>query len=148
MLRQRLSLVAVPVEAVPLPLTVAGYQAVAATAPVAAGTGESGGAATAAAPFKRANPASAKARHSDIGDPGEAQQLRIAHYGGDTSPDLAILINSGDGGLDRDVRLTKPGSGPGNFDHDLQVKYGEFGTTSEPPAMPGDGWKHFHKPCS
>jgi len=99
-------------------------------------------------PLKRANLASAKARHSDIGDHGEAQQLRIAHYGGDAYPDLALLNNSGDGGLDRDVRLTKPGSSPGNFDYDLQVKYGEFGTTSEPPAMPGDGWKHFYKPCS
>ncbi|MGW2918818.1 hypothetical protein ACWDBF_13265 [Streptomyces angustmyceticus] len=37
---------------------------------------------------------------------------------------------------------------PGDFDYDLQVKYGAFGTTSEPPAMPDDGWKHFYKPCS
>ncbi|MFB6441239.1 FG-GAP repeat domain-containing protein [Streptomyces sp. NPDC056411] len=99
-------------------------------------------------PLKRANLASAKSRHSDIGDHGEAQQLRIANYGGDAYPDLAILNNSGDGGLDRDVRLTKPASGPGNYDYELQQKYGEFGTTSEPPAMPSDGWKHFYKPCS
>lgn len=99
-------------------------------------------------PLKRSNLTSARARHSDIGDHGEVQQLRIANYGGDAYPDLAILNNSGDGTLDRDVRLTKPGSGPGNFDYELKVKYGEFGTTSEPPTMPGDGWKHFYKPCS
>lgn len=89
-----------------------------------------------------------KSRHSDIGDHGEAQQLRIANYGGDAYPDLAIRNNAGDGTLDRDVRLTNPRSGPGNYDYELQVKYGEFGTTSEPPSMPGDGWKHFYKPCS
>ncbi|MGW3008357.1 FG-GAP repeat domain-containing protein [Streptomyces sp. NPDC001219] len=99
-------------------------------------------------PLKRSNLGSAHARHSDIGDRGEAQQLRIANYGGDAYPDLAILNNSGDGGLDRDVRLSKPGTGPGNYSYELQVKYGEFGTTPEPPAMPGDGWKHFYKPCS
>ncbi|QIK10624.1 VCBS repeat-containing protein [Streptomyces sp. ID38640] len=99
-------------------------------------------------PLKRSNLTSAKSRHSDIGDHGEVQQLRIANYGGDAYPDLAILNNSGDGGLDRDVRLTKPGSGPGNYDYELQRKYGEFGTTPEPPAMPADGWKHFYKPCS
>lgn len=99
-------------------------------------------------PLKRSNLASATSRHSDIGDRGEVQQLRIANYGGDAYPDLAILNNSGDGGLDRDVRLTKPGGGPGNYDYELQQKYGEFGTTPEPPAMPGDGWKHFYKPCS
>lgn len=99
-------------------------------------------------PLKRTNLTSAKSRHSDIGDHGEAQQLRIANYGGDAYPDLAILNNSGDGQLDRHVRLTKPGSGPGNYAYELQEKYGEFGTTSEPPAMPGDGWKHFYKPCS
>ncbi|USA04114.1 VCBS repeat-containing protein [Streptomyces lydicamycinicus] len=99
-------------------------------------------------PLKRSNLSSAKSRHSDIGDHGEARQLRIANYGGDAYPDLAILNNSGDGGLDRDVRLTNPRSGPGKYDYELQVKYGAFGTTSEPPAMPGDGWKHFYKPCS
>ncbi|MDT0457242.1 VCBS repeat-containing protein [Streptomyces sp. DSM 41527] len=99
-------------------------------------------------PLKRSNLASATSRHSDIGDHGEVRQLRIANYGGDAYPDLAILNNSGDGGLDRDVRLTKPGSGPGNYDYELQRKYGAFGTTPEPPAMPGDGWKHFYKPCS
>ncbi|MGW9433533.1 FG-GAP repeat domain-containing protein, partial [Streptomyces decoyicus] len=76
-------------------------------------------------PLKRSNLTSAHARHSDIGDHGEVQQLRIANYGGDAYPDLAILNNSGDGTLDRDVRLTKPGSGPGNFDYELKVKYGE-----------------------
>ncbi|MFE1765391.1 FG-GAP repeat domain-containing protein [Streptomyces angustmyceticus] len=249
MLRQRLRLIAVPIAAVTLPLTVAGHQAIAATAPAPGGAARSSGNANAVTapclagattlvgdldsdghadkisnpgltgtkmtvqwgaangsfskpyavsallgtkkgevtsaavadfqrdgtldmvvnivkpadgddpatarvaqyrpgPLKRANLASAKARHSDIGDHGEARQLRIAHYGGDAYPDLAILNNSGDGGLDRDVRLTKPATGPGNFDYDLQVKYGAFGTTSEPPAMPGDGWKHFYKPCS
>ncbi|WP_328686885.1 VCBS repeat-containing protein [Streptomyces caniferus] len=99
-------------------------------------------------PLKRANLSSAKSRHSDIGDLGEAQQLRIANYGDDAYPDLAILNNRGDGQLDRDVRLTKPGSGPGKYDYELQVKYGAFGSTSQPPSMPGDGWKHFYKPCS
>ncbi|MCF3142452.1 FG-GAP repeat domain-containing protein [Streptomyces platensis] len=99
-------------------------------------------------PLKRTNLSSAKSRHLDIGDHGEAQQLRIANYGGDAYPDLAIRNNAGDGTLDRDVRLTNPRSGPGSYDYDLQVKYGEFGTTSEPPAMPVDGWKHFYKSCS
>ncbi|MGA5566703.1 hypothetical protein ACPCUV_36815 [Streptomyces platensis] len=52
------------------------------------------------------------------------------------------------GDRERLVRLTNPRSGPSNYDYDLQVKYGEFGTTSEPPSMPGDGWKHFYKSCS
>ncbi|SOE09087.1 hypothetical protein SAMN06272775_0169 [Streptomyces sp. 2323.1] len=99
-------------------------------------------------PLKRSNLGSAHSRHSDIGDHGEVRQLRIANYGGDAYPDLAILNNAGDGQLDRDVRLTKPGRGPGNYDYQLQVKYGQFGTTSEPPSMPADGWKHFYKPCS
>ncbi|MFE1172433.1 FG-GAP repeat domain-containing protein [Streptomyces sp. NPDC058773] len=99
-------------------------------------------------PLKRSNLGSAKARHSDIGDHGEAKQLRIANYGGDAYPDLAILNNAGDGSLERDVRLTKPGSGPGAYNYELQVKYGEFGTPAEPPAMPGDGWQHFYKRCS
>ncbi|MBL1096084.1 FG-GAP repeat domain-containing protein [Streptomyces coffeae] len=99
-------------------------------------------------PLKRSNLSSAHSRHSDIGDHGEVQQLRIANYGDDAYPDLAILNNSGDGALDRDVRLSTPSGGPGDFDYELQVKYGEFGTTGEPPAMPGDGWKQFYKPCS
>lgn len=99
-------------------------------------------------PLKRANLSSADSRHSDIGDHGEVQQLRIANYGDDAYPDLAILNNSGDGTLDRDVRLSTPGSGPGDFDYELKEKYGEFGTPAEPPAMPGDGWKQFYKPCS
>lgn len=99
-------------------------------------------------PLTRSNLRSADSRHSDIGDHGEVQQLRIANYGDDAYPDLAILNNSGDGTLDRDVRLSTPGSGPGDFDYELKVKYGEFGTPAEPPAMPGDGWKQFYKPCS
>ncbi|WP_432096999.1 FG-GAP repeat domain-containing protein [Streptomyces sp. bgisy100] len=99
-------------------------------------------------PLKRSNLKSAHPRHSDIGELGEAKQLRIANYGGDAYPDLAILNNSGDGGLDRDVRLTKPGSGPGSYVYEQQVKYGEFATTGEPPSMPTDGWKQFYKPCS
>ncbi|MDX3226731.1 VCBS repeat-containing protein [Streptomyces sp. ME19-01-6] len=99
-------------------------------------------------PLTRSNLSSGDSRHSDIGDHGEVQQLRIANYGDDAYPDLAILNNSGDGALDRDVRLSTPGSGPGNFDYALKVKYGEFGTTAEPPAMPGDGWQQFYKPCS
>ncbi|MFI8988792.1 FG-GAP repeat domain-containing protein [Streptomyces antimycoticus] len=99
-------------------------------------------------PLARTDLSSADARHSDIGDQGEAQQLRIANYGDDPYPDLAILNNPGDGQLDRDVRLSTAGSGPGDYDYATQVKYGEFGSTAEPPAMPGDGWKHFYKPCS
>ncbi|MES4908483.1 MULTISPECIES: VCBS repeat-containing protein [unclassified Streptomyces] len=99
-------------------------------------------------PLKRANLSSAGSRHSDIGDHGEVQQLRIANYGDDAYPDLAILNNNGDGQLDRDVRLTQPDSGPGDFDYELKVKYGAFGSTGEPPAMPSDGWAQFYKPCS
>ncbi|MGY0059782.1 FG-GAP repeat domain-containing protein [Streptomyces sp. LZ34] len=99
-------------------------------------------------PLKRANLSSADSRHSDIGDHGEVQQLRIANYGDDAYPDLAILNNSGDGQLDRDVRLSLPDSGPGDFDYALKEKYGEFGSTGEPPAMPSDGWTQFYKPCS
>jgi len=99
-------------------------------------------------PLKRANLSSADSRHSDIGDHGEVKQLRIANYGDDAYPDLAILNNSGDGQLDRDVRLTEPGSGPGDFDYALKEKYGEFGSTGEPPAMPSDGWAQFYKPCA
>ncbi|MEU0812624.1 VCBS repeat-containing protein [Streptomyces sp. NPDC005970] len=99
-------------------------------------------------PLKRANLSSAHARHSDIGDHGEVQQLRIANYGGDAYPDLAILNNSGDGQLDRDVRLSDPNSGPGDFDYELKTKYGAFGSTGEPPSMPSNGWAKFYKPCS
>ncbi|MEK8171631.1 VCBS repeat-containing protein [Streptomyces sp. M19] len=99
-------------------------------------------------PLKRSDLSSADARHSDIGDHGEVQELRIANYGDDAYPDLAILNNSGDGQLDRDVRLSDPDSGPGDFDYDLKEKYGEFGTTPEPPSMPGDGWEHFYESCS
>ncbi|MBM7166993.1 VCBS repeat-containing protein [Streptomyces sp. G44] len=99
-------------------------------------------------PLKRSNLGSATARHSDIGDRGEARELRIADYGGDAYPDLAVLNNEGDGVLTREVRLSKPGSGPGKYDYGLQQKYGESGTPAEPPTMPGDGWKHFYKPCS
>ncbi|GAA1936751.1 hypothetical protein GCM10009837_73600 [Streptomyces durmitorensis] len=99
-------------------------------------------------PLKRANLGSAHSRHSDIGDMGEAKQLRIANYGDDAYPDLAILNNSGDGSLDRDVRLSGPGTGPGDFDYELAMKYGQRGTPAEPPTMPTDGWKHFYKSCS
>ncbi|MFF1698144.1 FG-GAP repeat domain-containing protein [Streptomyces sp. NPDC058257] len=99
-------------------------------------------------PLKRSNLSSAAARHSDIGDLGEAKQLRIANYGDDTYPDLAILNNAGDGVIERSVRLTKPGSGPGAFDYELQQKYGETGTPAELPSMPTGGWKHFYKSCS
>ncbi|WP_030560035.1 FG-GAP repeat domain-containing protein [Streptomyces aureocirculatus] len=99
-------------------------------------------------PLKRANLSSAAARHSDIGDHGEAKQLRIANYGNDAYPDLAILNNDGDGVWERDVRLTKPGSGPGKYSYELQQRYGASGTPAEPPSMPTSGWKHFYKPCS
>ncbi|WP_063734473.1 FG-GAP repeat domain-containing protein [Streptomyces sp. RTd22] len=99
-------------------------------------------------PLKRGNLGSADSRHSDIGDHGEVKQLRIANYGDDPYPDLAILNNSGDGQLDRDVRLSYAGSGPGDFDYAMKEKYGEFGSTGEPPSMPGDGWAQFYKPCA
>ncbi|MFE0175741.1 FG-GAP repeat domain-containing protein [Streptomyces sp. NPDC059002] len=98
-------------------------------------------------PLKRANLGSAQARHSDIGDLGEAKQLRVAHYGDDPYPDLAVLNNRGDGQLERNVRLSWPGSGPGDYDETQQEKYGEYGTPAEPPSMPTDGWKHFYKSC-
>ncbi|MFC8130945.1 FG-GAP repeat domain-containing protein [Streptomyces sp. NPDC057302] len=99
-------------------------------------------------PLKRSNLASAGTRHSDIGDQGEAKQLRIADYGDDAYPDLAVLNNAGDGVWERSIRLTKPGGGPGAYDYELQQQYGETGTPAEPPAMPTDGWKHFYKSCS
>ena len=99
-------------------------------------------------PLNRTNLRSADARHSDIGDRGEAKQLAIAHYNDDAYPDLAILNNGGDGQMDRDVRLSKPGGGLADFDYDAFQKYGEAGSWAEPPAMPADGWKQFYKPCS
>ncbi|WP_369217890.1 FG-GAP repeat domain-containing protein [Streptomyces flavofungini] len=99
-------------------------------------------------PLKRTNLSSATARHLDIGDHGEAKELRIANYGDDAYPDLAILNNAGDGSWERDVRLTKAASGPGKYSYELQTKYGEFGTPAEPPAMPTNGWKHFYQACS
>lgn len=99
-------------------------------------------------PLKRSNLGSAGARHADIGDQGEAKQLRIANYGDDAYPDLAVFSNAGDGVWERSIRLTKPGGGPGAFDYELQQKYGETGTPAEPPAMPTDGWQHFYKSCS
>ncbi|WP_055553229.1 VCBS repeat-containing protein [Streptomyces sp. NBRC 110028] len=99
-------------------------------------------------PLNRTNLRSADARHSDIGDHGEARQLTIARYNDDAYPDLAILNNGGDGQLDRDVRLSKPGGGLADFDYAAFQKYGEAGSLSEPPAMPTDGWKQFYKPCS
>lgn len=99
-------------------------------------------------PLKRSNLGSAAAKPSDIGTQGEAKQLRIANYGDDAYPDLAVLNNAGDGVWERSIRLTKPGGGPGSYDYELQQKYGETGTPAEPPAMPTDGWKHFYKSCS
>ncbi|MEU6681058.1 VCBS repeat-containing protein [Streptomyces sp. NPDC046925] len=99
-------------------------------------------------PLKRSNLGSAAAEKSDIGTHGEAKQLRIANYGDDAYPDLAVLNNDGDGVWERSVRLTEPGGGPGAYDYELQQKYGETGTPAEPPAMPADGWKHFYKSCS
>lgn len=96
-------------------------------------------------PLKRADLSSASARKLDIGDSSEVKQLRVANYGGDAYPDLAILTNAGDGVWERSVRLSKANSGPGKFDYDLDQKYGETGTPAEPPAMPTDGWKHFFK---
>ncbi|MFI0820816.1 FG-GAP repeat domain-containing protein [Streptomyces sp. NPDC021098] len=99
-------------------------------------------------PLNRTNLGSADARHSDIGDRGEAKQLAIAHYNDDAYPDLAVRNNAGDGVMDRDVRLSKPGGGLADFDYDAYLKYGESGTWAEPPAMPTGGWKQFYKPCS
>ncbi|ATL33050.1 FG-GAP repeat domain-containing protein [Streptomyces formicae] len=99
-------------------------------------------------PLKRADLSSASARKLDIGDSSEVKQLRVANYGGDAYPDLAILTNAGDGVWERSVRLSKANSGPGKFDYDLDQKYGETGTPAEPPAMPTDGWKHFFTSCS
>ncbi|WP_432038420.1 FG-GAP repeat domain-containing protein [Streptomyces cucumeris] len=99
-------------------------------------------------PLSRSDLGSGDSRHTDIGDSGEAQQLRIANYGDDPYPDLAILNNAGDGQTDREVRLSTAGSGPGDYDNAMMEKYGEYGTTGEPPAMPGDGWKHFYQTCS
>ncbi|WP_306338668.1 VCBS repeat-containing protein [Streptomyces sp. KL118A] len=99
-------------------------------------------------PLKRANLGSAGTRHLDIGDSSEAKELRIANYGDDAYPDLAILSNAGDGVLERNVRLTKASSGPGKYNQDHEQKYGAWGTPAEPPTMPGDGWKHFYKACS
>lgn len=99
-------------------------------------------------PLNRTDLGSADSRHSDIGDHGEAKQLAIAHYNDDAYPDLAILNNGGDGQMDRDVRLSKPGGGLNDFDYEAFEKYGEAGSWAEPPAMPGDGWKQFYKSCS
>ncbi|EPH46322.1 VCBS repeat-containing protein [Streptomyces aurantiacus] len=99
-------------------------------------------------PLKRANLASAAARKLDIGTQGEAKQIRVANYGGDAYPDLAVLNNAGDGVWERSIRVTKPRTGPGKYDYDLQQQYGETGTPAEPPTMPTTGWKHFYKPCS
>ncbi|MEU7576570.1 VCBS repeat-containing protein [Streptomyces sp. NPDC041068] len=99
-------------------------------------------------PLKRANLASARSRHLDIGDASEAKELRVANYGGDAYPDLAVLSNAGDGVWERDVRLSKPGTGPGDYNQEDEQKYGDWGTPAEPPSMPGDGWKHFYKACS
>ncbi|MEW2528046.1 VCBS repeat-containing protein [Streptomyces sp. NPDC047071] len=99
-------------------------------------------------PLKRSNLSSARTRHLDIGDSREAKQLRVANYGGDAYPDLAILSNAGDGVWERNVRLSKASSGPGKYNSEHEQRYGAWGTPAEPPSMPTSGWKHFYKPCS
>ncbi|MFF8286017.1 FG-GAP repeat domain-containing protein [Streptomyces albus] len=99
-------------------------------------------------PLNRTDLASDNARHFDIGDRGEVKQLAVAQYNDDAYPDLAVLNNAGDGQMDRDVRLSQPGGGLGDFDSEAKQKYGEYGTWAEPPAMPTDGWQQFYKSCS
>ncbi|MFI8850503.1 FG-GAP repeat domain-containing protein [Streptomyces sp. NPDC053499] len=99
-------------------------------------------------PLNRTDLGSADAVHSDIGDFGEVRQLSIARYNDDAYPDLAVLNNAGDGQMDRDVRLSQPDGGLGDFDREAKQKYGEYGTWAEPPAMPTDGWQQFYNPCS
>ncbi|MEU6126735.1 VCBS repeat-containing protein [Streptomyces sp. NPDC047123] len=99
-------------------------------------------------PLKRTNLGSTRTRHLDIGDVREAKELRVADYGGDVYPDLAILNNAGDGVLEREVRLSKATTGPGAYDADQNSRYGDSGTPAEPPTMPTDGWKHFYTSCS
>ncbi|MFG3253736.1 FG-GAP repeat domain-containing protein [Streptomyces sp. NPDC048172] len=99
-------------------------------------------------PVSRDDLSSPDARHTDIGDMGEAKELRIANYGDDEYPDVAVLNNSGDGNLDRSVRVTEPGKGIGDWNREHDEKYGETGTTPEPPKMPTDGWSHFYERCS
>ncbi|MFF9896811.1 FG-GAP repeat domain-containing protein [Streptomyces longispororuber] len=99
-------------------------------------------------PLKRTGLRSAHPRHLDIGKAAEVKQLRVADYGGDAYPDLALLSNAGDGVLERNVRLSKPGSGPGAYNAEHERKYGDWGTPAEPPSMPGNGWSRFYKACS
>ncbi|MEV0499052.1 VCBS repeat-containing protein [Streptomyces spectabilis] len=99
-------------------------------------------------PLKRSDLSSTRTRHLDIGDSSEVKELRIANYGGDAYPDLALLSNAGDGVWERNVRLTKAAGGPGKYNSDDERKYGAWGTPAEPPSMPTSGWKHFYKPCS
>ncbi|WP_172384644.1 VCBS repeat-containing protein [Streptomyces sp. MNP-20] len=99
-------------------------------------------------PLKRSNLSSTRTRHLDIGDSTEVKELRVANYGGDAYPDLALLSNAGDGVWERNVRLTKASSGPGKYSYEQQQRYGATGTPAEPPSMPKSGWKHFYKPCS
>ncbi|MEI5100648.1 VCBS repeat-containing protein [Streptomyces sp. PmtG] len=99
-------------------------------------------------PLKRSDLSSAQTRKLDIGQSREAKQLRVANYGDDAYPDLAILSNAGDGVLERNVRVTKASSGPGKYNAEHERKYGAWGTPAEPPTMPTSGWKHFYKPCS
>ncbi|WP_326690669.1 MULTISPECIES: VCBS repeat-containing protein [unclassified Streptomyces] len=99
-------------------------------------------------PVNRTDLGSADSRHSDIGEHGEAKELRVANFNKDEYPDLAILNNGGDGQLDRDVRLSESDNGPGEFNYDDFLKYGEAGALSDPPSMPSDGWKQFYKPCA
>lgn len=99
-------------------------------------------------PLNREDLSSPDAVHSDVGDRGEVRKLSVAQYNDDAYPDLAVLNNPGDGQMDRDPRLSKPGGGLADYDYDAYLKYGEFGTWAEPPAMPTDGWSQFYKTCS
>jgi hypothetical protein len=99
-------------------------------------------------PVNRTDLGSADSRKSDIGEHGEAQQLRIADFNKDEYPDLAIYANAGDGVVERNVRLSNADSGLGDFDKAAEDKYGDWGTPAEPPSMPSDGWKQFYKPCA
>ncbi|MGH4036204.1 FG-GAP repeat domain-containing protein, partial [Actinomycetota bacterium Odt1-20B] len=69
-------------------------------------------------PLKRTHLTSPHAHHLDIGDNRETKQLRIANYGNDPYPDLAILDNAGDGVWERNVRVSEGNTGPGNYNQD------------------------------
>lgn len=100
------------------------------------------------APLDRSDLGSAGAVHSDVGDGGEVQELRIAQYNDDAYPDLAILNNPGDGQMDREVRLSKTDGGLADRDKAANDEFGEWGSRADPPAMPADGWGQFYESCS